>query len=109
VDNYIGIICSQTSPYEIVKRAIDDASFMCTRKYGDAPEVIISGRLEQTFPYVPTHLRKYKPTHKSQRIKTSTHEIVLLYILMVLLFLLLEGRAFVDVCICVRAIRVCVL
>jgi pyruvate dehydrogenase kinase 2/3/4 len=58
VENYIGIICSQTSPYEIVKRAIDDASFMCTRKYGDAPEVIISGRLEQTFPYVPTHLRK---------------------------------------------------
>mmetsp|Transcript_836 Transcript_836/g.1376 ORF Transcript_836/g.1376 Transcript_836/m.1376 type:complete len:426 (-) Transcript_836:105-1382(-) len=56
VENYIGIICSQTSPYEIVKRAIDDASFMCTRKYGDAPEVIMSGRLEQTFPYVPTHL-----------------------------------------------------
>lgn len=58
VDNYIGIICSQTSPYEIVKRAIDDASFMCTRKYGDAPEVIMSGRLEKTMPYVPTHLRK---------------------------------------------------
>lgn len=67
VDNYIGIICSQTSPYEIVKRAIDDASFMCTRKYGDAPEVIISGRLEQTFPYVPTHLRTYNtyiPSYK---------------------------------------------
>lgn len=59
VENYIGIICSQTSPYEIVKRAIDDASFMCTRKYGEAPEVIISGKLEQTFPYVPTHLRKF--------------------------------------------------
>ncbi|KAI2497805.1 Mitochondrial branched-chain alpha-ketoacid dehydrogenase kinase [Fragilaria crotonensis] len=56
VENYIGLICSHTSPYEIVKRAIDDASFMCTRKYGDAPEVIMSGRLEQTFPYIPTHL-----------------------------------------------------
>jgi pyruvate dehydrogenase kinase 2/3/4 len=56
VENYIGIICSKTSPYEIVRRAIDDASFMCTRKYGDAPEVIISGRLDFTFPYVPTHL-----------------------------------------------------
>jgi len=56
VKNYIGIICSQTSPYEIVKRAIDDASFMCTRKYGDAPEVTITGRLDLTFPYVPTHL-----------------------------------------------------
>ena len=58
VENYIGIICSVTSPYEIVKRAIDDAAFMCTRKYGDAPEVIMSGRLDLTFPYVPTHLRK---------------------------------------------------
>lgn len=56
VDNYVGIICSKTSPYEIVKRAIDDASFMCTRKYGDAPEVTITGRLDLTFPYVPTHL-----------------------------------------------------
>ena len=59
VSNYIGIICSQTSPYEIVKRAIDDAAFMCTRKYGDAPEVIITGRLDLTFPYVPTHLRTF--------------------------------------------------
>jgi len=56
VDNYIGIICSQTSPYEVVKRAVDDAAFMCTRKYGDAPEVIMTGRLDLTFPYVPTHL-----------------------------------------------------
>jgi len=56
VENYIGIVCSHTSPYEIVKRAIDDAAFMCTRMYGDAPEVIMSGRLDLTFPYVPTHL-----------------------------------------------------
>jgi pyruvate dehydrogenase kinase 2/3/4 len=56
VPNYIGIICSETSPYEIVKRAIDDAAFMCTRKYGEAPDVIMSGRLDLTFPYVPTHL-----------------------------------------------------
>jgi pyruvate dehydrogenase kinase 2/3/4 len=46
VENYVGIICSRTSPYEIVKRAIDDAAFMCTRKYGDAPEVIITGRMD---------------------------------------------------------------
>lgn len=60
VENYVGIICSKTSPYEIVSRAIDDASFMCTRKYGDAPDVIFSGQLDLTFPYVPTHLRKYR-------------------------------------------------
>jgi pyruvate dehydrogenase kinase 2/3/4 len=65
VENYVGIICSQTSPYEIVKRAIDDAAFMCTRKYGDAPEVIMTGRLDLTFPYVPTHLRTY--THTAPR------------------------------------------
>ena len=59
VESYVGIICSQTSPYEIVKRAIDDAAFMCTRKYGDAPDVEMSGRLDLTFPYVPTHLREY--------------------------------------------------
>jgi pyruvate dehydrogenase kinase 2/3/4 len=59
VENYVGIICSQTSPYEIVKRAIDDAAFMCTRKYGEAPDVIMTGRLDLTFPYVPTHLRTY--------------------------------------------------
>ena len=58
VETYVGIICSQTSPFEIVKRAIDDAAFMCTRKYGDAPDVEMSGRLDLTFPYVPTHLRE---------------------------------------------------
>jgi Mitochondrial branched-chain alpha-ketoacid dehydrogenase kinase len=58
VEHYVGIICSHTSPYEIVKRAIDDAAFMCTRRYGEAPEVIMSGRLDLSFPYVPTHLRK---------------------------------------------------
>jgi len=67
VDNYIGIICSHTSPYEIVKRAIDDAAFMCTRKYGDAPEVIMSGRLDMTFPYVPTHLRESLSSAVSRR------------------------------------------
>ena len=56
VSHYIGIVCTQTSPFEIVKRAIDDASFMCTRKYGECPDVIITGRLDLTFPYVPTHL-----------------------------------------------------
>lgn len=56
MENYTGIICTDTSPYEIVKRAIDDASFMCTRKYGESPDVVITGRLDLTFPYVPTHL-----------------------------------------------------
>jgi len=56
VENYTGMICNVTSPCQVVQQAIDDATFMCTRKYGDAPDVIISGRLDLTFPYVPTHL-----------------------------------------------------
>lgn len=55
--NYVGMICSHTSPYELVQYAIDEATIMCTRKYGDAPEVNVLGRLNLTFPYVPTHLR----------------------------------------------------
>ena len=71
VENYVGIICSKTSPYEIVKRAIDDAAFMCTRKYGDAPEVIMTGRLDLTFPYVPTHLREYPHYEMSRGTRTN--------------------------------------
>ena len=78
VENYIGIICSHTSPYEIVKRAIDDAAFMCTRKYGDAPEVIMTGRLDLTFPYVPTHLRKFcvwafRPVYALFSVRRTSH------------------------------------
>jgi pyruvate dehydrogenase kinase 2/3/4 len=54
--NYVGMICLQTSPYEIVRHAAHDATLMCTRKYGDAPLVDIKGRLDLTFPYMPTHL-----------------------------------------------------
>ena len=43
VENYTGMICNVTSPCQVVQQAIDDATFMCTRKYGDAPDVIISG------------------------------------------------------------------
>ena len=57
-----------------MRRAIDDASFMCTRKYGDAPEVIISGRLDLTFPYVPTHLRKYQQDCSSSQVPMNMHD-----------------------------------
>jgi pyruvate dehydrogenase kinase 2/3/4 len=29
---------------------------MCSRKYGDAPEVTIHGRTDLNFPYVPSHI-----------------------------------------------------
>jgi len=56
IDNYVGVICSNTSPCELVKRAIDEASFMCDRKYGDSPVVNLNGRLDLTFPYIPSHI-----------------------------------------------------
>jgi pyruvate dehydrogenase kinase 2/3/4 len=58
VESYLGIICTKTSPYEIVKRAIDDASFMCARKYGDAPEVcrFMDFTCSMTFPRLQSYL-----------------------------------------------------
>jgi pyruvate dehydrogenase kinase 2/3/4 len=53
---YIGMICQHTSPYEIVQRAIQDARRLCIARFGDAPSVQIIGRLDLTFPYIPTHL-----------------------------------------------------
>eukprot|EP00571_Detonula_confervacea_P011759 CAMPEP_0172299748 /NCGR_PEP_ID=MMETSP1058-20130122/1983_1 /TAXON_ID=83371 /ORGANISM="Detonula confervacea, Strain CCMP 353" /LENGTH=444 /DNA_ID=CAMNT_0013009303 /DNA_START=361 /DNA_END=1695 /DNA_ORIENTATION=+ len=55
-NDYMGIICKATSPHQIVLHAADDATWMCQRRYGDAPEVIVSGNLDLTFPYIPTHL-----------------------------------------------------
>jgi pyruvate dehydrogenase kinase 2/3/4 len=53
---YVGMICSHTSPYELVERVIHDATLMCEREYGEAPYVDIQGSLHLTFPYIPTHL-----------------------------------------------------
>lgn len=55
-NDYMGIICKTTSPYEQVLNAGEDATWMCQRQFGDAPEVIVSGNTDLTFPYIPTHL-----------------------------------------------------
>lgn len=54
--NMIGLVNLKASPHDIAKSAIEDARYMCTRCHGDAPEVIIAGRTDLTFPYVPSHL-----------------------------------------------------
>ena len=54
--NYIGMVNSKTSPYEIAIQAIHDASYICSRTHGDAPDVTIHGRTDLTFPYVPSHI-----------------------------------------------------
>jgi len=56
IPGWVGRICQETSPKDIVTRAADDATIICNRKYGDAPEIEISGRLDLTFPYMPDHL-----------------------------------------------------
>ena len=56
MDGYIGLICQHTSPYEIVKHAVTDAYYMCEQRYGAFPKVVIRGRLDLTFAYIPTQL-----------------------------------------------------
>ena len=55
--HYTGLICHRTSPRQIVQQAADIARQMGRERYhGRAPLVQISGRLDLTFPYVPTYL-----------------------------------------------------
>lgn len=55
-DGYIGMICNNCSPHRLVCNAVADAKFMCERKYGDSPEVVISGNLDLSFSYIPDHV-----------------------------------------------------
>ncbi|KAG7369538.1 mitochondrial branched-chain alpha-ketoacid dehydrogenase kinase [Nitzschia inconspicua] len=54
--DYVGMICKRTSPHQVVQAAVQDATRLCVEEYGCAPTVIISGRLDLTFCYIPTHL-----------------------------------------------------
>jgi pyruvate dehydrogenase kinase 2/3/4 len=55
---YIGMICQETSPYQILQSAIHDATRLCEAKFGvgQVPRVVVRGRLDLNFPYIPTHL-----------------------------------------------------
>jgi len=55
-NNHIGLICTKCSPVQVVMDAINDARSICLREYGSAPEVIVFGDPNFTFPYVPSHL-----------------------------------------------------
>lgn len=56
--NYVGMICKETSPYQVVQSAIRDATLLCQRQYQNQipPEVNVTGCLDLTFCYIPTHL-----------------------------------------------------
>lgn len=51
-----GLVGMETSPFEVAEQAIRDASYICSRTHGEAPEVTIHGRTDLTFPYVPSHI-----------------------------------------------------
>ena len=55
-DGYVGLINLSTSPAEIFSQAVDDAKYLCERAHGDSPEVILQGRTDLTFSYIPSHL-----------------------------------------------------
>lgn len=53
---WVGIICAQTSPYDVAKTAAENASMVCRQTFGDPPGVAFHGRLSLNFRYIPTHL-----------------------------------------------------
>lgn len=55
-ENFVGVINKKTSPYLILKDAVEDATNICDRNYGDSPEVIIENVNDTEFCYIPSHL-----------------------------------------------------
>lgn len=70
---YIGMICSDMRPVEVIQGAVDDASFMCKRTFGEAPEVgcvrdVMMFLLLSTF----TSLIVAESTHVTSRLASHT-------------------------------------
>jgi len=57
-EGFIGLICTNLAPRAVAEDAIADARSICSRQYGDAPEVEIFGDPKFTFAYVPGHLHQ---------------------------------------------------
>lgn len=53
----VGIIDDDLSPKKVVQRAVRDASELCTRHFGSAPEVIIRDDHGIIFKYLSSHLQ----------------------------------------------------
>jgi len=52
----VGLIDKKCSPAEIAADAIDHAVVLCRDAFGVAPDVVVEGNKNLTFPYVKTHL-----------------------------------------------------
>lgn len=55
-DGWVGIISSQTSPYQSAKQALRQVEILCRAKYGFAPKIQFEGQLDLKFTYIPSHL-----------------------------------------------------
>jgi hypothetical protein len=53
----VGIVDRSASPYEIAKSAIEDATYMCARTHGEAPDVTIHGRLDLDMATIPNYVQ----------------------------------------------------
>ncbi|CAI6009980.1 unnamed protein product [Closterium sp. NIES-65] len=53
---YIGVICTNMSAREVVEDAVEEATDMCTRTFGCCPEFVLTGDLNTSFAYIPSHL-----------------------------------------------------
>lgn len=53
----VGIVDRSASPYEIAKSAIEDATYMCARTHGEAPDVTIHGRLDLNMATIPNYVQ----------------------------------------------------
>uniref|UniRef100_A0A7S0WQJ0 Protein-serine/threonine kinase n=1 Tax=Pyramimonas obovata TaxID=1411642 RepID=A0A7S0WQJ0_9CHLO len=51
-----GMLKKNCKPAEIIKDAVDHATRLCDRQFGKAPEIVLRGDLEATFPYFPDQL-----------------------------------------------------
>ena len=52
----IGVIDTQTDPYEVLKNAIDDSEYVCNLNYGLSPHVNIERISDTKVCYIPSHL-----------------------------------------------------
>eukprot|EP00835_Amoeboradix_gromovi_P006770 NODE_879_length_3484_cov_0.307238.p1 type:complete len:380 gc:universal NODE_879_length_3484_cov_0.307238:2788-1649(-) len=77
-DNYVGIICTNTSISEVAVEAIDNARWMCEEYYGlfKAPVVDIIMPKQVALSYVPSHLHHmiFELVKNSLRATVETHE-----------------------------------
>ncbi|KAJ1462939.1 mitochondrial branched-chain alpha-ketoacid dehydrogenase kinase-domain-containing protein [Pelagophyceae sp. CCMP2097] len=52
----VGLLNTNVKPADVARDAVEQATSLCERQFGDAPKVEIHGRLDLTFSYVPDHL-----------------------------------------------------